>query len=80
MQNSTTIKIGDKVKRGQPLAKIGVSGSSFFPHLHFEMRNSITGAAEGLPSYFSSLKILNGTQRIRMKSGLPETGAIYYNK
>ncbi len=80
MHNSITVTTGEKVKSGQQLAQMGVSGSSFFPHLHFEIRTSITGAAEGLPSYFSSLKILNGTQRIKMKSGLPETGAIYYNK
>ncbi len=79
-QNSITLKVGDKVKAKQEIAAIGLSGSSFFPHLHFEIRTSIKGSAEGLPSYFSNLFILESDKYIKLKSGLPETGNIILTK
>ena len=32
---STLVKVGDKVKQGQPMGLSGKSGYSYFPHLHF---------------------------------------------
>ncbi len=76
MQNSLKIKVGDIVKGNQELASIGISGSSFFPHLHFEIRTSIKNSAEGLPSYFSNIFILENEKYKKLKSGLAETGCI----
>ncbi len=75
-QNSLKVKVGDIVKAKQEISSIGISGSSFFPHLHFEIRTSIKGSAEGLPSYFSNIFILESDGQIKLKSGLPETGSI----
>lgn len=75
-QNSLTIKTGDLVKAQQVIGTIGVSGSSFFPHLHFEMRTSIQHSAEGLPSYFSNVYLLEGGIKSKLRSGLVETGNI----
>lgn len=35
-QGSVMVKVGDKVKRGQPVGLCGDTGISMFPHLHFE--------------------------------------------
>jgi hypothetical protein len=37
-QGSIAVKKGDEVKRGQPLGRIGLSGMTEFPHLHFALR------------------------------------------
>lgn len=79
-QNSLTVKLNDVVKANQQIATIGKSGSSFFPHLHFEVRTSIKSSAEGLPSYFSNVFELENEKLIKLKSGLVETGCIVVAK
>jgi murein DD-endopeptidase MepM/ murein hydrolase activator NlpD len=47
---SLRVKAGDRVRRGQVIGRVGNSGDSREPHLHFELTNSprfIVG--EGLP-------------------------------
>ena len=75
-ENSVKVKLGDIVKAKQELAKIGVSGSSFLPHLHFEIRTSILNTAEGLPSYFNNVFLLEGKLTKKLITGLVETGNI----
>jgi len=75
-QNSIKVKKGDIAKAKQEIAAIGISGSSFFPHLHFEIRTSILNSAEGLPSYFSNVYLLETEKSKKINSGLVETGSI----
>ncbi len=75
-QNSIKVKKGDTVQSQQLIGEIGVSGSSFFPHLHFEIRTSIQNSAEGIPSYFSNVYLLEAGIKSKLKSGLVETGNI----
>jgi hypothetical protein len=52
---SLTVKVGDVVKAGAPLAKIGNSGPSLGPHLHFSIADKpdfVTGRS--LPFVFDS--------------------------
>lgn len=52
---SLLVKVGDKVKAGQPLAKLGNSGNSDAPHLHFHLVNANSPlAAEGVPYEFEA--------------------------
>ncbi len=39
-KNSITVKLGDRVRRGQVLAKLGNTGNSSAPHLHFHLMQS----------------------------------------
>lgn len=47
---SVQVKVGDHVRRGQMIARIGCSGDATVPHLHFEVTTSPKlVAGEGLP-------------------------------
>lgn len=77
---SSNFKIGDKVKKGQQVGLIGTSGSSFFPHLHFEIRNNINHESEGVPSYFSNFYLILGSVKQEIKKGTVDTGDIIQSK
>lgn len=46
---SVRVKRGDRVRRGQLLARVGNSGDARGPHLHFEVSTSATPVGEGVP-------------------------------
>jgi murein DD-endopeptidase MepM/ murein hydrolase activator NlpD len=47
---SLRVKAGDRVRRGQVLARIGDSGDARGPHLHFQVSTSVSAlASEGVP-------------------------------
>ena len=46
---SITVKPGDRVRRGQVLGKLGNTGNTSAPHLHFHMMNGPTIGSDGLP-------------------------------
>ncbi len=75
-ENSITVKMGDTVSEDTAIAQIGVSGSSFLPHLHFEIRTSLSHTAEGLPSYFKNIYLLEGKSKRKLETGLVETGQL----
>lgn len=79
-ESSAAFKIGDKIKKGQKIGSIGTSGSSFFPHLHFEVRNNINHDSEGLPSYFTDFNLILGSQTKKIKKGILNTGDIIQTK
>jgi hypothetical protein len=68
-QGSILLKSGEKIKKGQPIAHVGASGSALFPHLHFEFRDgSGVSGVEGLPILFSDIPG-KGTKKILLAPG-----------
>jgi murein DD-endopeptidase MepM/ murein hydrolase activator NlpD len=59
-RGSVRVKQGQKVRRGDVLARLGSSGSSSIgPHLHFHVADANhTLAAEGLPFVFRNFTVL----------------------
>ena len=74
---SLQVKIGQRVRRGEFVALVGNSGSSFEPHLHFEVTTSpVTIAGEGLPYLLDDYEaVVNGVAERRQRE-LPTRGTI----
>jgi hypothetical protein len=73
---SAKVAVGDKVLAGQPIARVGTSGSSLFPHLHYELATSAGTDGEGLPSQFADFDRVLGSSRLRADGTSPDSGDI----
>jgi len=61
LPGSITVKPGDSVRRGQLLAKVGDSGNSNQPHLHFQVMDGPSPlAASGVPYGFDNMVVREG--------------------
>jgi hypothetical protein len=47
-KGSVTVKVGDRVKAGDVIARVGNSGASGLPHLHFTMDTTVWVGTEGV--------------------------------
>jgi hypothetical protein len=69
-----TVKIGDSVVQGQVVGKLGNSGNSDAPHLHFHICSGRDYLfSEGLPYTFSTFKVQGTWDFERLGSGDPWT-------
>ena len=59
-QGSATVAVGDRVETGQTVASIGASGSSLFPHLHYQRVDGPDMRGEGVPSAFRDVTLVRG--------------------
>ena len=58
-QDSIKVKKGDRVDGGEIIAEVGDSGSSLFPHLHYELRTGLgVRGIRSLPPYFVDLMLV----------------------
>ena len=72
---SVKVAKGQRVAAGDPLGEMGSSGSSLFPHLHYELANGPDMRAEGLPSTFRNLDRVLGAKRLQIDVS-PDSGDI----
>ena len=75
-QGSVRVKVGDRVRRGDVVARLGASGSAMFPHLHYELQDGPDALAEGLPSAFDGLRAWRGDHAVARARGTVDTGEI----
>ena len=76
-KDSVTVGIGDKVTRGSVLGKIGNSGDSATPHIHYGLQNGTNAlTSEGLPSRFTTFELLMGATAKTVRNLCPNTGMI----
>ncbi|MBC7604366.1 MAG: M23 family metallopeptidase [Ramlibacter sp.] len=73
-QGSVSVKVGDAVTRGQSVAKIGSSGSSNNPHVHYELRTGKDLQVEGLPAIFRGFTRVLGTKSVSVEAGPVDSG------
>lgn len=76
-QGSIVLKKGQNIQQGQVIGAIGASGSSLFPHLHYELRNGVGAKnVDGLPSYFHKFRRIMGSKSLDVQFGQIDTGDI----
>jgi len=74
---SIQVKAGERVRRGQLLARVGCSGDPTVPHLHFEVTSSpkLLGG-EGLPYLIDHYRIWNDKKWESRTEELPLAGTV----
>jgi hypothetical protein len=74
--NSIRVRVGDHVRAEQLIGKVGFSGDSLFPHLHYNVTDGPNYPSQGVPSYFKQFVRVLGERRIPMSKGQIDTGDI----
>ena len=55
---SVRVDVGDRVRRGEMLGRLGNSGNSATPHLHFQVQTTRSFVSDGLPFVFKRFRLL----------------------
>jgi urea transporter/murein DD-endopeptidase MepM/ murein hydrolase activator NlpD len=73
-QGSITVKEDDFVRAGQLIGKVGNSGRSPFPHLHFQAQTSHEIGAPTIPSELMHYVASQNHEKIYITNGCPREG------
>ncbi|MFI4959529.1 MAG: M23 family metallopeptidase [Lysobacterales bacterium] len=66
-RGSVKVRAGEHVRRGQLLGRLGQSGSSAAPHLHFQLSSAVTfEGSEGLPFLFDRFDLLGPETEVQL--------------
>ncbi len=72
---SVIVRLGDRVRQGQLLGRIGFAGDSIFPHLHYSLMDGPeVFKAWGIPAYFSQFHRVLGASSIAVRQGPVDSG------
>lgn len=71
-KDSIQVTVGQSVKKGDVIGKIGHSGNSFAPHLHFQLMDSCDiSTANGLPCAFEQYEVFQNGEWKPVENGIP---------
>lgn len=71
---SITVSVGQVVKKGEILGRIGHSGNSMFPHLHFQLMDSPNiSVAKGRPCAFEQYEVFKNGQWVKVYDSIPKS-------
>jgi hypothetical protein len=69
---SVRVTVGQNVKKGEVIGKVGHSGNSFAPHLHFQlMDSSDIATAKGLPCAFKQYEVFQNGEWQAVSNSIP---------
>lgn len=69
---SVCVRTGQTVRQGELLGRVGHSGNSYMPHLHFQLMDSCDlAAANGLPCVFERYEIWRDGAWQTVEKGMP---------
>lgn len=71
-RGSIRVSPGETVGKGEAIGKVGHSGNSFAPHLHFQLMDSSNiAAANGVPCAFEEYEVFRNGEWERVIKGVP---------
>lgn len=80
-KGSIAVKEGEIIEKGEPIGQVGNSGSSMYPHLHYQLGDKPDYInSSGLPIYFHNYSLISGGKKIETMRGFVNTGDIIENK
>jgi murein DD-endopeptidase MepM/ murein hydrolase activator NlpD len=69
---SVAVHEGQDVQRGEVIGRVGHTGNSTSPHLHFQLMDSADPMlATGIPCAFATYDVLHADAWVRVESGIP---------
>ncbi len=69
---SVQVRAGDRLRRGDVVGRVGHTGNSTSPHLHFQLMDAADPlTARGLPAAFAAYEVLRNGGWVRVERGVP---------
>lgn len=77
MESGTVaVKAGEHIEPGKPIGRVGFSGDSLFPHLHYTVTDGSRYPSQGVPSYFAAFHRILGSKQSAVSYGQINTGEL----